>query len=169
LTGERAVLLLHGHAGSPEAMAPVADALASGLRARVLVPRGPLAVDGGFAWWDDGAEGPDAALVQALREAVQGAGEVIIAGFSQGGALALALPFGDRLACVSGFMPGEAPGHRPSVLIAHGHADEAVDPMYGRMAARRCRAAGCAVVEHWHDGGHEWLPSVTDALRAWLA
>jgi predicted esterase len=100
---------------------------------------------------------------------VGGADGVVAAGFSQGGALALTLPFAARIACVGGFLTGPAPAHRPPVLIAHGEADDAVDPLYARMAARRSRAAGCAVVEHWHEGGHEWPPSVTEALVAWIA
>jgi predicted esterase len=169
LPDERAVLLLHGHGGSPDAMAPVARALAAGTKARVLVPRAPLAVDGGWAWWADDEDGPDGALVDSLAHTVAGTGDVIVAGFSQGGALALALPFAPRVACVGGFLAGQAPAHRPSVLIAHGQADDTVDPQYARMAVRRCRAAGCPVIEHWHDGGHDWPPSVTEALLAWVA
>jgi predicted esterase len=164
LPNERAVLLLHGHGGSPDLMAPVAHAVSAATRARVLVPRAPLAVDGGWAWWGDDDDGPAEHLVDSLAAVVTGVDEVVVAGFSQGGALALALPFGDRVACVGGFLAGQAPGHRPSVLIAHSDDDPTVDPQYARMAARRCRAAGCTVVEHWHDGGHAWPPSVTEAL-----
>jgi hypothetical protein len=127
-----------------------------------------------------------AALASDLaREAeAVGASEVVVAGFSQGAAMATALlavrPASDgpphRVAIVAGFLPdGLVPlgpaagsgGPRP-VLVVHGAQDEVVDPLHGRRVARWARRSGHEVTEVEHPGGHEWTAEVTDAVLRWL-
>ena len=52
-------------------------------------------------------------------------------------------------------------------MVVHGEDDEVVDPLHGRMVARRARALGHAVEEHWHPGAHLW-PTAADRVLAQL-
>ena len=67
-------------------MTTVADALAAATRARVLVPRAPVAVEGGWAWWAPDEDGPSPALVASLHASVGGADGVVAAGECEGDA-----------------------------------------------------------------------------------
>lgn len=194
------VVLLHGHGEEPAAMASIATALRERTGATVRTPAaphrpgdaGPAGHDregaGPGAWWPDGAEGPDETTIAAvLADAMApGDGPVAFVGFSQGGAMALALAAAHRragtagphgasaattvaVAVVSGFLPGDAAlPVGAAVLVVHGRADDVVDPFHGELVARRCRRNGCAVDEVLHDGGHAWDGAVTDAVARWL-
>jgi predicted esterase len=191
----RRIVLLHGHAGSPEAMLDVATALHVAAAAQVLLPRGPLVADDGWAWWRPGSPGEAATLgtVRSLTE--DGPPDTVLAGFSQGGAMALwavatspAIAAG--LVVVAGFVPDELevpggprgpggprrPGGSggsayalPPVLVLHGEHDEAVDPMHGRRVARWCERAGAPEVDLvTYAADHAWVPETTTALVSWL-
>lgn len=168
------ILLLHGHGDGPDRLAPVRQALVAALDADVRTPPAPIPVFGGHAWWDDAAEGPDEAVIRALRSAHADA--EIVVGFSQGAAMALALGLGAAVVCVAGFLPGDAPlavgtgrDDGPDVVfVVHGEDDDVVDPMHGRLVARRCRALGAQVDEASHPGGHVWDDDVTALVVAWL-
>lgn len=163
------ILLLHGHGGSPLTMEGAATVLRGATGATVSVPQAPFATSEGWAWWEDSADGPPRGLVASLRHEYRQVGPIdAVIGFSQGGALALAWDDVPRIACIGGFLATPPPAHGPAVFVAHGRADTVVDPDHGDFAARRCRKAGCAVTEEHHDGGHEWPPSVTEALLRWL-
>lgn len=176
------VVLLHGHGGSPEAMLGAADALAVAVPVQVLLPRGPEAVGDGHAWWQVGAAATPASLDTVAALVAAGAGRpTVVAGFSQGAAMAALVawtrpsPLVRGLALVAGFLPDELAGppgpdgpQLAPVLVVHGEGDEAVDPMHGRLLARWCARAGATVETVTHEGGHDWTPEVHDAVVAWL-
>lgn len=111
---EQLLLLLHGWAQEPQALAPLADALRAGFpQAAILVPEGPSAADGGRRgrmWYSieglnsdpvDPAEWPRRVQAQlgALHDWVRAqqrrlgvpAAATCLGGFSQGGVLSLEL------------------------------------------------------------------------------
>jgi phospholipase/carboxylesterase len=151
--------------------------------------------DTGRAWFDAGPLGP-------ARESVIGAVEglhavmdelcatrdldrqrVVVAGFSQGGATALALALSDvggprpvGVGCLSGFLP-DVVGHEydwagasgTAVLVQHGTHDDVVPFDLGRDTAAVLAMHGVPVVLRSYDMGHETTPSSRADARAWLA
>ncbi|MEZ5233016.1 MAG: alpha/beta hydrolase [Acidimicrobiia bacterium] len=167
------VVLLHGHGELPSSLDHVAAELRRSLGVGVVQPAGGHRVPAGLAWWPDGHEEPDERSVSELAAA----GNTFI-GFSQGGAMALAvaaqrLQRGDgtaRAVVVGGFLPGSAavPSAPAQVLVVHGDDDTVVDPFHAELVVRRCRRNGCTVSLQHHDGGHEWGAAVTAAVLDWL-
>ena len=192
------VVLLHGHGDSPASMAPIAEALRQRTGAIVVTPAGPhrVAASGGTdarAWWPDDAEGPDGETIAGVLAAAPDDptatnGPLAFVGFSQGGAMALAVAAAHQrggrdarrattdgsagamaVAVVSGFLPGDAVvPEGAAVLVVHGRDDTVVDPFHGELVARRCRRHGCVVDEQHHDGGHTWDDAVTALVARWL-
>lgn len=173
------VVLLHGHAGSPESLLEAAVALADRAPVQVVLPRGPLEAEDGWAWWPVGSTCPPAVVAAVAALVTADARPTVLAGFSQGGAMALLVaatsaspPAG--LAVVAGYVPdqldapGPASADLPPVLVVHGEADDAVDPLHGRLVARWCERAGAAVTSVVYDAGHDWVPETTAALADWL-
>lgn len=156
------LLLLHGHGDRPESFAGMALALA-GLA--VAVPAGPVTVDGGFAWWAEDEDGPSADTLSCVADLA--AGCAVVAGFSQGAALALRLGVGAAVVSVAGFLVPGSPrlAAGASLVVIHGEADEVVDPLHGRMVVRRARASGHTVDERWHPGAHVWPAGATQVLQ----
>jgi predicted esterase len=184
-------VLLHGHNSSPAALHDAAVALAAGGFGETVSPTGFCHLTHGrSAWWDEGGDiaGPEVAtgrlraLVSAeLKQRQIGWDDVIVVGFSQGGALALALccdggatpsvatPW--AAAIVAGFVPdGTVMGtaRMRELLVIHGEGDEIVDCAYGDLIARQARRAGAAVAHVRHGGGHAWVPECTEALVGWV-
>lgn len=181
------VVFLGGHGSTAAARAAVESSLRHalpGVAVRSL--GGPVALgDGASAWWSDELEA-DAwpALVALLDSAVGALGladtPIVVAGFSQGGAAALAWASapGRRqplaaVVCVAGFLPGAvgagAPVLAPPVLVVIPEVDEVVDPFLGGVAARALAKAGFAVTPLEVEGGHEWTPLISAAVAGWLA
>jgi phospholipase/carboxylesterase len=190
-------VLLHGYDATPHdiaALGPLVDPAAHWL---VVAPEGPvLPPDGtGRAWFQTGPRGPDPDSFHATFEALHaevdrlcathlmGRVEVVVGGFSQGGAMALALAFGrgDRpvptgVLCLSGFLAdvdgldydwNSASG--TPVLLQHGRADEVVPVDLGADTAAVLEHHGVVVTHLEYDMGHQTtLESLTDA-REWLA
>ncbi|MPY95967.1 MAG: hypothetical protein GEV08_23785 [Acidimicrobiia bacterium] len=173
------LVLLHGHGGSPEAMLEAAVALADAVDVQVLLPRGPQAAEDGWAWWPPGTA-CEPQTVASVRDLVSGPRPTVLAGFSQGGAMALlacarAPGLAAGLAVVCGFVPDDVvdlSGGRaalPPVLVLHGEDDEVVDPMHGRMVARWCERQGQGrVTSALYAGGHDWLPETSAAVAGWV-
>lgn len=162
-------------------------------------PTRPVTVNGGMpmrAWYDiseiDLARREDEAgirdsvdRVQALiaREIERGtdADHVVLAGFSQGGAIALAtaLRHPQRLAGVvalSTYLPlrdqtaAEASSANAGIGIfqAHGRADPVVAPALGELTRDWLHAAGHRVDWHTYAMGHQVCADEVTDLRAWL-
>jgi predicted esterase len=118
-------------------------------------------VEDGWAWWGSEEDGPGPATLAAVADLARSA--TVVAGFSQGAAMALTLGAGTAVVAVAGFLPGGGLRLPPaaSLVVVHGERDETVDPLHGRMVARRARAGGHAVREVWHPGGHQWPDAAT--------
>ena len=109
----------------------------------------------------DGIEASVAAVGQLIaRERERGiaARRIVIAGFSQGGAVALTAGLGhaERLAGIIALStwapfaapPADAANHATPVFLAHGDFDPVVAPALGADARDRLQAAGVEV--EWH-------------------
>ncbi|HEY4560372.1 MAG TPA: alpha/beta hydrolase [Lysobacter sp.] len=165
-------------------------------------PVQPVTINGGMrmrSWYDivsfdlagrADSKGVDesVARVEALiaRETERGvpASRIILAGFSQGGAVTLAagLRRSDPLAglvALSTYLPlgtdalarlGDTPeaARRQPVFVAHGRQDPVVPYAAGEDAARRLRELGFAVDFHAYPMQHQVCLEEIDALRAWF-
>ena len=167
------LLLLHGHDGHPGDLLLVAEAVRSRVSpVSVVVPAGPVPLGNGrFAWWngDDGPAGAVASLASFFGDE-----PVVVAGFSQGGAVALALS-GQRgvvgVASVGGFLhdPADLSETVASLFLGHGRSDDVVDVFHAESLARRTGRLNMNTEFVLHDGGHEWPLSVTDRFVQWMA
>ena len=170
-------------------------------RWHVLEPRGPLELAGGPAWFATDDDGPvEVQLLASVRQvqAVMAApdpddaGGLVVGGFSQGGAMALASalsPVADPLRpteagptisgafCVNGWLP-HAPvlGYDPSLLVTAGTRvlvvasaqDEVVLVQQGRSAARWLERGGVDVSYVELPGGHAVGPDALAVVATWL-
>ena len=165
-------------------------------------PVQPVTINGGMrmrSWYDivsfdlagrADSKGVDesVARVEALiaREIERGvpASRIILAGFSQGGAVTLAAGLSRReplagLVALSTYLPlgtdalarlGDTPEatRRQPVFVAHGRQDPVVPYAAGEDAARRLRELGFAVDFHAYPMQHQVCLEEIDALRAWF-
>ena len=190
---DRLLLLIHGKGADEHDLEPLVPYLDPEGRFLTVLPRAPLPFMSGWQWYEtDGIPkgGPELIpSVDALDDLLDSActehgferAQAIVAGFSQGCALTLALGLrrSDRprpagLLAMSGFLP-ERDGldydfaTAPPVLIQHGTADPTISVGYGRRAVARLGAEGVPVVYREYPIGHQVaLESVQDAM-AWLA
>ncbi len=184
------ILLLGGHGSTASARAVVEGALraAMGPDAVLHSVGGTVDVPGGVAWWEgDLSESGWPALVSMLDAAAAGfelgGSAIVVAGFSQGGAAALAWAAASTreqplagVVCVAGFLPGcvaaalaaDAPELPPALMVIT-EDDEVVDPFLGGIAARTLRRAGAVVADVAVAAGHEWTPAVTTTVVGWVA
>lgn len=184
----RVLVVLHGHGDDPAALVPRRNELDPHGRWTVVVPTGPVRLaDGSPAWFDEG----DAADVARLRHAVTGAigagaaaagaapEDVVVVGWSQGGAVALALaawpegPTVAAVAAVAGWLPGFEGvtwAARPGlpVLVVHGEDDEVVPLPMGRSAARHLERSGAEVALRLHPVGHQLTTDMLADVARWL-
>ena len=179
------LILLHGFDATPADLADVAESLRAALNGwAVRTIAGPVDVGGGrHAWWNDGdAWYPDARHTLGWIGGRVGSGPAVIAGFSQGGALALACGFGGAdgapvqanvrgVACIGGFVPDEVVIGPSDValFVGHGVADDVVDVFHAESLGRVATRHGVANEVTLHDGGHEWPESIIEPLAAWLS
>ena len=187
------LLLVHGKGADEHDLEGLVPYLDPEGRFLTVLPRAPHPFGPGYHWYEtDGIPkgGPelvssvdllDDLLDSACAERGFARSEAIVAGFSQGCAVTLALGLrrGDRprpagLLGMSGFLP-EREGleydfsNAPPVLVQHGSADQVIGPHYGRRAAARGRQEGVPVVYREYPMAHELaLESMQDAMT-WLA
>jgi phospholipase/carboxylesterase len=196
----RVIVFLHGYDDDAGTWAAAAATMAPD-GWTVVRPTGPFATPAGRHSWfgadENGVPRPDevrtalAAVAGHVRAAAADrggpAGDVVLAGFSQGAALALLYALADD---------GEGPGGRPRpaavvavagwlpdvdgvpatgatlatdrLLIAHGRNDEVVPFPLGRSVARLLERQGHAVTFVAEDAEHDPAP-LAPAVRAWLA
>ncbi len=198
------ILWLHGLGADGYDFVPVVRELRlpAGLAIRFIFPHAPVrpvTVNGGYemrAWYDivaltpegrDAAEGLDdsvarvGALVAAERARGMPAGRIVLAGFSQGGAVALHAglaatepPAG--VIALSTYLPraGAALAARPAahaplpVLQCHGTDDTVVTPAMGLAARDALRAAGHPVEWREYPMAHEVSVAERAAVSAWI-
>ena len=188
------LVALHGHQDDPVALAARLATLPEGLH--VVTPRSTID-DGGPVWFRSDEHGPveadllasldqiEAAITDACAEGGFGRDQVVVGGFSQGGATALALVLrgggGESpvagVFCVSGWLPhADAIAYDASALAAggtralvvHGADDEVVAVQQGRSAARYLDRHGVTTRFVELPGDHHLGAEAIDELGAWL-
>lgn len=204
-TGEKpvgSVIWLHGLGADGRDFEPIVPELRlpADLPLRFVFPHAPVrpvTINGGMAmraWYDilslDAQGRADAkgvhestALLEALisREIERGiqASRIVIAGFSQGGAIAINAVLHSKLR-LAGLMalstyiplPGDldaSAGNRElPVFMAHGSFDPMIQMQWGRASADNLAKAGFDVEWHDYPMAHAVCPDEIDDIRAWL-
>lgn len=199
------VIWLHGLGADAHDFEPIVpDLVGPGERAlRFVFPNAPVravTINGGIrmrAWYDvlgfdrstvqdeQGIRASYEALCELVRRELERgipAGRVVLAGFSQGGAMALftGTRIRERLAGIIGLscylplgwtLPAErqAVNQTTPILMAHGEFDPVVDASLGRDSRDALAQAGYAVQWHSYPMGHEVCSSEIAAIAAYLA
>jgi phospholipase/carboxylesterase len=198
------IIILHGLGADGNDFVPVAEELDLGAvgPVRFLFPHAPVmpvTVNGGYrmrAWYDilgteqHGVQDErglrrSRELVEALitREKGRGipAGRIVLAGFSQGCAMALltGLRHPERLAGIaglSGYLPiaettaaeRSAANHDTPIFLAHGTHDEMISLDRAEATRDALQAMGYPVEWHEYLMGHSVSPLEIAELNAWL-
>jgi phospholipase/carboxylesterase len=190
---ERLLVLVPGYGDEPARVVRHLDVVDPDGRWHVAVVRPRLETPDGPAWFTVGEHGPDAEqLATGVADLTSTAAALLdrhgltsssltVAGFSQGGALALAATLDPgavvrpaSVAALAAYLPHRERDQEPAlaegrhVLIAHWADDEVVDALLGRSAAKALERAGALVTWNEVDGGHHLAPHLVDVLRAWL-
>ncbi len=194
------MIWLHGLGADGEDFVPVAAELKLPVAIRYLFPHAPLravTINNGMvmrAWYDIVSIGgpPDSSgmnasqiqiqsLIEQERERGIPPGNIFIAGFSQGGVIALltALRSSTKLGGVlalSTYLPGleefnrtaKPVGEKTPVFMAHGHDDPVIPYSLGATSKNKLMALGCTV--EWHE--YAMQHSVSEAeirdIQIWL-
>ena len=189
---DRLMILIHGKGADEldlEGLVPHIDPEG---RFLVVLPRAPLALPPGFQWYESGgfpkvgahfAESLDAldgVLDEICKEQGYAREQSVVAGFSQGASLTLALGFrrSDRprpagLLAMSGFLP-EPDGVEfdftgpPPVFVAHGTNDDLIPADLGRAAATALAGHDVPVVYREYPMGHQVALEELHDIAAWL-
>jgi len=190
---DRLLLLIHGKGADEHDLAPLLPLLDPESRFLTVLPRAPIPFMGGWQWYEtDGIPrgGPELlASVDALDDLFDSVcaeygfdrRQAIVAGFSQGCAVTLALglrrsqrPRPAGLLGMSGFLP-EREGLEydfsgaPPVLIQHGVADPVIPVDHGRKAAARLAGEAVPVVYREYPMAHQVAEESLHDTRAWLS
>jgi phospholipase/carboxylesterase len=202
---DAAVIWLHGLGADGNDFVPIVDELKlpAGLRIRFVFPHAPMmpvTINGGYvmrAWYDiqfDGVERrPDSEGIRAsqteiekliAREKSRGiaADRIVLAGFSQGGAITLqtGLRHGERLAglmVLSSYLPmperlrAEAASANADVPIfyAHGRFDPMIEISRAERSVAQLTEHGYAVEWHEYPMEHSVCLEEIQAISAWLS
>ncbi|MET1076829.1 MAG: alpha/beta fold hydrolase [Pseudomonas sp.] len=203
-TADACVIWLHGLGADRYDFLPVAEALQARLRStRFVLPQAPVqpvTINGGHpmpSWYDILAMSPARAIdrvqlersalqVMALIEAQRDSGidpaRIILAGFSQGGAVVLHTaflrwqgPLGGVLA-LSTYGPTFGDGvqvpaaaQQIPACFQHGRFDDVVQPAMGRGAHDFLAAQGVTVSWQEYPMAHEVLPQQIRDIGDWLS
>jgi phospholipase/carboxylesterase len=201
---EATIIWLHGLGADGHDFEPVVPQLQAAVThpLRFIFPHAPVrpvSLNGGMpmrAWYDllglDRHSAQDergladsAGRVSALieRESARGiaAGRVVIAGFSQGGALSLYLGarYGQTLAgivALSCYLPVDwalgaeavAANRQTPIFMAHGSHDAVIDESMGRQSCAVLQAHGYPVEWHSYPMGHTVCEQEITAIAAFL-
>ena len=198
------VIWLHGLGADGHDFEPIVPELVhSGERALRLVfphaPVRPVTLNGGFAmraWYDiiaidrrapqdeAGIRSSQAAIVALIkRENDRGIASerIVLAGFSQGGAVAVytGVRYPQKLAGMMGLScymlrassfatERVAANQSTPIFLAHGSQDPIVDPRLGEESRRLLEAAGYPVQWHTYPMPHSVCPEEVADIGAWL-
>jgi phospholipase/carboxylesterase len=199
-----AVIWLHGLGADGHDFEPIVPQLRlRGERPlRFVFPHAPIrpvTLNGGYAmraWYDiaaldrraaedeSGIRGSQAAIEGLIRrENARGvaAEHIVLAGFSQGGAMALftGTRYPERLAGIMGLSCYQllaerfaaervAANQSTPIFLAHGMQDPVVAPVRGEEAYRQLQAAGYAVEWHTYSMPHAVCPQEVADIAQWL-
>lgn len=196
------IIWLHGLGADGHDFEPIVPELRlpDSLPSRFVFPHAPVqpvTLNGGMAmraWYDIitlDREGPvdangineSSALLEALvaREEERGIdpGRIVLAGFSQGGVIAIntvlrsGRTFAGLMALSSWLalpdaLDGNGVDTTTPVFMAHGQFDPMVPMQYGRLSADRLVGAGFEVQWHDYPMAHAVCPQEIDDIRTWL-
>ncbi|MDD2700041.1 MAG: carboxylesterase [Sideroxydans sp.] len=205
------MIWLHGLGASGDDFVPVAEALQLPHAMRHIFPHAPLmpvTLNGGFvmpAWYDirdadasswnrtDNAAMQDGAGIRASQQAIDAfiereiargipATNIFLAGFSQGGAIALQCglrrPEGlGGVLALSTYLPladtvqteASAAGLDTPMFMAHGRQDPVVPYALGTYSLELLQDAGCKVDWHEYDMPHSVCMEEMDDISGWLS
>jgi phospholipase/carboxylesterase len=199
-----AVIWLHGLGADGHDFAPLVPQLTleSEQHVRFVFPHAPLrpiTLNNGYVmrgWYDiaslDFGAAPDISGIRAstaaiheliTREVQRGiaAARIVLAGFSQGGCIALqaGLSYPHALAGIMGlstYLAATADPHwqrhsandRTPILMAHGTQDSVVQYRYGEMSARQLQQWGCPVEWRSYPMPHSVCGQEIEDISAWL-
>jgi len=200
---DAAVIWLHGLGADGHDFEPVVPALRlrKGLAVRFIFPHAPVqpvTINMGMrmrAWYDIyqlGGAREDEAGIRASeklllglveREKARGIAEarIVLAGFSQGGAIVLqtALRYPARLAgimALSTYVPlagsleaeRDAAGASTPIFMAHGRQDELIGIERARRSRELLQGLGCEIEWHEYPMGHALCPEEIEHIAEWL-
>lgn len=200
---QHSIIWLHGLGADGGDFVPVADELGLPVAVRYLFPDAPLrpvTINGGMvmrAWYDIASSNiaaqQDAAGIQASQTLIEALiaeemrrnikpGNIFLAGFSQGGAIALhtalrqPVPLGGVLA-LSTYLPladmaaGEVlQGTRDTpIFMAHGRSDPVIPVELGAGSRDALLGLGYTVDWHEYDMQHSVCEEELRDIEAWLA
>ncbi|HAN45727.1 MAG TPA: serine esterase [Cyanobacteria bacterium UBA8156] len=176
------LVLLHGWGANAADLAPLADILQAPNR-QVLRWQAPHQRPmGGYMWYDLMALETDPVpwgLPESRQYLHEGLAplplaQTVLAGFSQGGAMALDVGLGLPLAGLisfSGYLhPAAAPLPRPGLPVAllHGQDDEVVPAIAARSARQTLQRWGVQVTYQEFAGGHTIAPEAIATAQSFL-
>jgi phospholipase/carboxylesterase len=198
-----AVIWLHGLGADGHDFEPIVPELGLRFPVRFVFPHAPLrpvTINGGMAmraWYDilgfDRRAREDEAGIRASAAAVAelvdaevargvAARRIVLAGFSQGGAIALHTALRapralGGIVALSTYLPLAAPlaaersaaNARVPIFMAHGQSDDVLPPALGESSRRTLEALGYAVDWHAYPMAHSVCLEEISALGAWLA
>jgi phospholipase/carboxylesterase len=195
------IIWMHGLGADGNDFAPLADEIELPVAVRYIFPHAPMmpvSINDGYvmrAWYDisdaairredEGGVRASQQLVEVLlaREKSRGvaASRIVLAGFSQGGAIALqaGLRHGERLAgimALSTYVPladqlakEASPANRGlSIFMAHGTADPMIPLARAQASRDLLLAQGYALEWNEYRMQHSVCPQEIDAIGAWL-
>ena len=205
------IIWLHGLGADGEDFVPIAEDMNLPLGVRYIFPHAPMlpvTINGGCvmrAWYDIAAAGPstglmtgidfqqDAAGIRASQAAIEmliaqerrrgiAAENIYLAGFSQGGAIALytGLLHAPRLGgilALSTYLPlaqtfsheACAASRRLPIFMAHGRDDPIVPYALGAASAKKLNELGYQLEWHEYAMPHSVCMEEVRAIEAWLA
>ena len=198
---DAAVIWLHGLGANSNDFVPVVKQLhlPENLSIRFIFPNAPtrpITINQGMqmpGWYDisslsivddEDEEGINASstAIQALCETQEKRGissnRIILAGFSQGGAIALHCGLGYQqqlggIMALSSYLPRCSPlegskNQNIPIFMAHGLDDEVVDPAYGKQSCQRLLDMGCGVAWHEYPMPHSVCMEEIQDISVWL-
>lgn len=193
----RLLVVIHGYSANEFHLAAYGPLIDPEARFLVAAPRGPLSVPpDGAAWWDidtdtferdyslfpPSLKALDRMIDRLCAERGFRRQDTVLAGFSQGAALALALAFRRGaspvagVACLSGFLVEDPPlvdweieaNASVPVFVAHGTRDPFLGSDVFEHTVEVLQAAGVEVEGHTLALGHDINLEELELLRTWL-
>lgn len=199
---QHSIIWLHGLGADGEDFVPVAEEMQLPVAVRYIFPHAPMqpvTINGGYvmrAWYDIVANNigaqQDAAgirrsqieiekLIAQEKQRGTAAENIFLAGFSQGGAVALhtGLRHSEKLGgilALSTYLPlsdklpdeAAAAAQGTSIFMAHGHGDPIVPFALGKKSAESLSGLGCDLEWHEYDMPHTLCIEELRDIEAWL-
>ncbi len=207
---QHSIIWLHGLGADGEDFLPIADEMELPVAVRYIFPHAPMrpvTINGGYvmrAWYDilasaasaeisasigkqedaDGIRASQAELERLIAQEKQRgipAKNIVLAGFSQGGAVALytGLRHKERLGgimALSSYVPllqelpreADAIAKAIPIFMAHGQVDPVIPYSFGRASAEELVRQGYELEWHSYDMPHSVYPEEIRDIESWL-